>query len=110
VPHDRHCPIPWCSSGRWRLSRGTKPLGPNIQRGVDCPGTCETESYMEKLTFTRACLSSVRVIMVIMHVPFIELLCQTTMGWIPALEYKLTGMHGACNHVLSSQTVNTTAS
>jgi hypothetical protein len=48
--------------------------------------------------------------MVIMHVPFIELLCQTTMGWIPALEYKLTGMHGACNHVLSSQTVNTTAS
>jgi hypothetical protein len=35
---------------------------------------------MEKLTFTRACLSNVRVIMVIMHVPLVGLLCQTVMG------------------------------
>jgi hypothetical protein len=34
-----------------------------------------TESYMEKTVFTRACLSDVRVILVIMHVPLVELLC-----------------------------------
>jgi hypothetical protein len=33
-------------------------------------GTCETESYVEKIAFTRACLSSIRVFMVIMCVPF----------------------------------------
>jgi hypothetical protein len=42
-------------------------------------GTYETESYIEKLNFTRACLSDVRVIMVIMHVPMVDLLCQATM-------------------------------
>jgi hypothetical protein len=35
---------------------------------------------MEKLTFTRACLSGVRVIMVIMHVPLVESLCEEAMG------------------------------
>jgi hypothetical protein len=60
--------------------RGVKPLGLDIRRGVDCPGTCETESYMEKLVFTRACLSSVKVIMEITHVPLVKLLYQTVMG------------------------------
>jgi hypothetical protein len=35
---------------------------------------------MEMLTFARACLSYVKVIMMIMHVPLDELLCQTMMG------------------------------
>jgi hypothetical protein len=39
--------------------------------------------YMEKLAFTCACLSDVRVIMVIMSVPLVESLCQVAMGWIP---------------------------
>jgi hypothetical protein len=48
---------------------------------------------MEKVVFTRACLSSVRVIM-IMRIPLVELLCQMIMGWIPALEYLLPGTVG----------------
>jgi hypothetical protein len=35
---------------------------------------------MEKLTFTRACLSYVIDIMMILHVSFVESLCQMTMG------------------------------
>jgi hypothetical protein len=38
---------------------------------------------------TRACLSDVRAIVVVMCVPLVEFLCQTTMGWIPTLEYLL---------------------
>jgi hypothetical protein len=53
-----------------------------------------TESYMEKPAFTRACLSYVRVIMAIMHVPLVELLCQAVMGHIQALEYMPSGMCG----------------
>jgi hypothetical protein len=49
---------------------------------------------MEKVVFTRACLSSVRVVMVIMRIPLVELLCQMMMGWIPALEYLLPGTVG----------------
>jgi hypothetical protein len=77
------CPIPSLGSRRWPLSVGAKPPGLDIWCGVDRPSTCETESYMEKLAFTRACLFDVRVIVVIMHVPLVESLCQTTMGWIP---------------------------
>jgi hypothetical protein len=76
---DKRCPLPSLSSEWWPLSGGAKPLGLDICHGVDHPGTCETESYMEKLTFTRACLSNVRVIMAIMCVPLIELLCQDGM-------------------------------
>jgi hypothetical protein len=36
--------------------------------------------YMEKLTFTGACLSDVSAIAVIMRVPLVALLCQTVMG------------------------------
>jgi hypothetical protein len=56
---------------------------------------------MEKLTFTKVCLSSVSAIMAIMRVPLIELLCQATMGWILALESLLQGACGVCSHVLS---------
>jgi hypothetical protein len=56
---------------------------------------------MEKLAFTRACLSDVSVIMVMMCVPLVKLLCHTMMRWIPTLEYLLPGVHGACGHVLS---------
>jgi hypothetical protein len=65
---------------------------------------------MEKLAFTRACLSNISVIMVIMHVPLVELLCQTIIGWIPALEYLLPGTRVAYGHVLLYQTVNAAAS
>jgi hypothetical protein len=54
---------------------------------------------MEKLTFTKTFLSDVRVIMAIMRVPMVELFCQTTMGWIPTVEYLSLGMRGACGHV-----------
>jgi hypothetical protein len=65
---------------------------------------------MEKLAFTRACLSDDRIIMAIMYASLVELLCQTVMGWIPALEYLLPDMCGACGHVLSCQAVNAVAS
>jgi hypothetical protein len=80
---DRRCPVSSLGSGRWPHSTGTKPPGLNIWCGIDRPGICETESYMEKLAFTRACLSDVRVIMMIMCVPLVESLWQTAMGWIP---------------------------
>jgi hypothetical protein len=34
---------------------------------------------MEKLAFTYACLSNIKVIMAIMRVPLVELLCQMMM-------------------------------
>jgi hypothetical protein len=45
---------------------------------------------MEKLAFTRAYLSVVRLVMGIMHVPLVELLCQVAMGRISAL-YLVSG-------------------
>jgi hypothetical protein len=65
---------------------------------------------MEKLVFTRARLSNIRVIMMIIRVPLVELLCQTTMGWISAFEYLPSSTCGACGHVLSCQTVNAATS
>jgi hypothetical protein len=79
---DRCCPVPSLSSGRWPLFGGAKLQGLDIWSGVDCPGTCETKLYIEKLAFIRACLSDVRDIMVIMRVALVELLCQMVMGWI----------------------------
>jgi hypothetical protein len=55
---------------------------------------------MEKLAFTRTCLSDVRVIMTIMCVALVELPCQAMMGWIFAPAYLLPGARGACGHVL----------
>jgi hypothetical protein len=49
---------------------------------------------MEKLAFTRANLSGVRVIMVIMHVLVGALLSQATMGWILVLKCLLSGARG----------------
>jgi hypothetical protein len=65
---------------------------------------------MEKLAFTRACLSAIRVIMEIMRVPLVELLYRAVMGWIPTLKYMLPDACGASGHVLSCQAVNVTAS
>jgi hypothetical protein len=49
---------------------------------------------MEKPTFTRASLSGVRVIVVIMRIPLVELLCQAAMGHILVLKYLLSGACG----------------
>jgi hypothetical protein len=73
---------------------GAKPLGLVIWWRVDCPATCAIESYVKKFAFIKARLSYVKVIMAIMRVSFIESLCQTAIGWIPALEYMLSGMRG----------------
>jgi hypothetical protein len=77
-----------------------------LGNGVDRLGTCRIEYYMENPTFTRACLSDVGVINVIMRVPLVESLCQAAVGWIAALEHLLPGMHGACGHVLTCRTIN----
>jgi hypothetical protein len=53
-----------------------------------------TKYYVKKLAFTRACLSYVRVIMVIMRVPLVDSLCQAVIGRIPAPEYMLSGACG----------------
>jgi hypothetical protein len=69
---------------------------------------------MEKLNFTRAFLSDVRVTMVIMRVPVVELLCQAAMGQIPTLKCLLSGVCGClwphlvvsnieCHHFLRSR-------
>jgi hypothetical protein len=51
---------------------------------------------MEKPAFSRASLSGVRVIMLIVCVPVVELLCHTVMGQIPLLKYLLSS---ACGHL-----------
>jgi hypothetical protein len=50
---------------------------------------------MEKPTFTRANLSNVRVIMMIMRVSLDELLCQGVTGHILVLKYLLSGACGS---------------
>jgi hypothetical protein len=60
-----------------------------------------TESYMEMPTLTRAGLSNIRVVLVIMCLPLVELLQQAAMGLIPAQEYLLPSMRGAYGHALS---------
>jgi hypothetical protein len=104
------CPVPSLNSGWWPYSEGAKSPGLDIWRGVDRLGTCQTESYMEKLTFNMACLSDISVVMMIMCVPLIVLLCQAAMGWIPALKYLLPGTHRVYGHVLSYQAVNAATS
>jgi hypothetical protein len=44
-----------------------------------------------------------------MRVPLVESLCLAVMGRILALEYLLPGVHGACGHVSSCQTINIVA-
>jgi hypothetical protein len=65
---------------------------------------------MKKLVFTRACLSDVRVIMVIMRISLVKWLYQVAIGQIHALEYLSPGARGACGHALSCQAINTAAS
>jgi hypothetical protein len=55
---------------------------------------------MEKPAFARVNLSDVRVIIVIMHVPMVELLCQVSMGQIPVLECLLSSVHGCLSPCL----------
>jgi hypothetical protein len=65
---------------------------------------------MEMPAFTRAKLSDVGVIKVIMCVPMEEVLCQAVMGWIPVLKHLLSSARGHLGHVQSCQTLNATAS
>jgi hypothetical protein len=65
---------------------------------------------MEKLALTRACLSSVKVIMAIYACTLVELLCQAAIGCITALECLLPCVCGAYNRILSCQVINVTAS
>jgi hypothetical protein len=67
-----------------------------IWYGVDRSDPWWTKSVMEKPAFTRVSLSNVRVIMMIMCVPVVELICQAVMKWIPVLKYLLCG---ACGHL-----------
>jgi hypothetical protein len=62
---------------------------------------------MEKLAFTRACLSYVRVIIMIMRVSLVESLCQMVMGQILVFEYVLSG---SCGHDSSRRAINVTIS
>jgi hypothetical protein len=52
-----------------------KPPGLDIRWSVDRLGTYVTESYMEQIFFTKACLSYVRVIITLMCLYLVELLC-----------------------------------
>jgi hypothetical protein len=52
------------------------------------------KSYVEKRSFTSAYLPTVRVIMVTMHIPLVELLCQFVMEWTLAFECLLLGARG----------------
>jgi hypothetical protein len=54
----------------------------------------------------QASLSDVRVIMVVMRVLVVMWLCQAVMGWIPALERLLPGVHGICGYVSNCLALN----
>jgi hypothetical protein len=49
---------------------------------------------MEHIASTRICLPYARAIMVHLCVSLVELPVQTMMGWIPVLEYMLSGARG----------------
>jgi hypothetical protein len=68
------------------FSRGAKHPGWAICLGVDRSGPRWTGSLMKKPAFTRASLSDVRVIILIIRVLVEELLCQSVIGWILVLE------------------------
>jgi hypothetical protein len=53
---------------------------------------------MKMPAFTTVCLSGVKVIMMIMHVPVVELLYQTVIGRLLVLKYMLSG---GCGCMLS---------
>jgi hypothetical protein len=103
-----------CTASSDHLSGGVKPLGRATWRSVDCLGPWWIESLMERPAFARPCLSDVRVIMMIMRAPVVELLCQTAKRRILALKCQLSGAHGhiwpcpivlgiKCHHLLRSQ-------
>jgi hypothetical protein len=51
---------------------GAKPPGQGTRCGVVCLGPCWTKFFMEQNAFTKECLSDVRIIVLIMRVPFVE--------------------------------------
>jgi hypothetical protein len=65
---------------------------------------------MEKLAFTSACLSYIRVIMVIMRVSLVEWLCQIAMGWVQHSSTCCQAPVSSSGHVLSHQAINDEAS
>jgi hypothetical protein len=97
-PSDRCCSVPSYHTGRryfWSsFWGGAKPLGRASWHGVEHTGRWWTESLMKKHVFTRACLSDVKVIIVIMCVSVVEFLCQETTEWIPVLKYLVSGACG----------------
>jgi hypothetical protein len=79
--------LPHCVAvGSGALLGDAKPRGLDICGGVEHLGTCVIEFYTERITFTRICLPYVGIIIVCMRVSLVELLFQTEMGQIPALE------------------------
>jgi hypothetical protein len=75
-----------------------RPSGWVIWFGVDHSGPWWTGSFIENPAFTGVTLSNVRVIMVIMRVPMVELLCHAVMEQVLVLEYLLPSM---CEHQMS---------
>jgi hypothetical protein len=65
---------------------------------------------MEKLAFTSACLSYIRVIMVIMRVSLVEWLCQIAMGRVQHSSTCCQAPVSSSGHVLSHQAINDEAS
>jgi hypothetical protein len=65
---------------------------------------------MEKCAFTKACLSHIRVIMMIMRILVVDLLCQMTMGWPSVLEYLLSDARGCLWPCFLCQALNVIAS
>jgi hypothetical protein len=71
-----------------------KPPGLDIPCSVDRLGTCVIESLDGVNYLYQACLSYARANMAPLRVSSVELLCQAVMGWIPAVEYMMSGVHG----------------
>jgi hypothetical protein len=84
----------WVNAALDHLSMWCKAPRQTISHDIDHPGLRWTRSCMEKPAFTRADLSDVRVIMLIMRAPVVELLCQAGIGWIPVLKWLLLGARG----------------
>jgi hypothetical protein len=85
-------------SGRWRIFGGCEAPGIVIWWSVDRLGTCVTKSYMEKIVFTRACLSYVRAILAFIHVSLFDLLHQAAMGQIQLLSTCYQARMGSCGY------------
>jgi hypothetical protein len=88
--------------GGGALRGDTQPPVLDACGGVDCLGICIIDFYIEHMDFTKVCLPYTRIIMVCMCVSLAKLPIQTVMGWIPALEYMLSGANGLLQPCLIS--------